>query len=112
MQSCCCLLQNFVGLSISDGYIASGSETNEASVIFSPLSFLVSLLKVEFGQVFVYHKAFPMPVLSHKFSSADPVTGRELEEGVQFISCVCWRGQSNTLVAANSCGNVKLLEMV
>ncbi|CAA6671507.1 unnamed protein product [Spirodela intermedia] len=62
-------VKNFVGLSISDGYI-----------------------------VFVYHKAFPMPVLSFKFNS--------------FISCVCWRGQSSTLVAANSTGNIKLLEMI
>ncbi|MQL92933.1 hypothetical protein Taro_025571 [Colocasia esculenta] len=84
-------VKNFVGLSISDGYIATGSETNE---------------------VFVYHKAFPMPVLSFKFGSNDPLSGREADDGTQFISCVCWRGQSSTLVAANSTGNIKLLEMV
>ncbi|KAF8411142.1 hypothetical protein HHK36_003681 [Tetracentron sinense] len=64
-------VKNFVGLSISDGYIATGSETNE---------------------VFVYHKAFPMPVLSLKFSSTDPLSGREVDDAVQFISSVCWRG--------------------
>ncbi|CAA7408608.1 unnamed protein product [Spirodela intermedia] len=84
-------VKNFVGLSISDGYIATGSETNE---------------------VFVYHKAFPMPVLSFKFNSADPLSGREIDDSAQFISCVCWRGQSSTLVAANSTGNIKLLEMI
>ncbi|KAK1268307.1 Protein SPA1-RELATED 4 [Acorus gramineus] len=76
-------IKNFVGLSISDGYIATGSETNE---------------------VFVYHKAFPMPVLSFKFEGPDPLS--------QFVSSVCWRGQSNTLLAANSTGNIKLLDMV
>ncbi|KAJ0964815.1 hypothetical protein J5N97_025953 [Dioscorea zingiberensis] len=84
-------VKNFVGLSIYDGYIATGSETNE---------------------IFVYHKAFPMPVLSYKFENVDPVTGREQNDASQFISCVCWRGQSSILVAANSSGNIKLLEMI
>ncbi|CAN6443632.1 unnamed protein product [Victoria cruziana] len=84
-------LKNFVGLSVSDGYIATGSETNE---------------------IFIYYKAFPMPVLSYKFSSTDPITGSELDDASQFVSCVCWRGQSSTLVAANSTGNIKILEMV
>ncbi|URD74980.1 Protein SUPPRESSOR OF PHYA-105 [Musa troglodytarum] len=83
--------KNFVGLSVSDGYIATGSETNE---------------------VFIYHKAFPMPVLSYKFSTTDPISGQENDDTSQFVSCVCWRGQSSTLLAANSSGNIKFLEMV
>ncbi|KAG6507355.1 hypothetical protein ZIOFF_032697 [Zingiber officinale] len=83
--------KNFVGLSVYDGYIATGSETNE---------------------LFVYHKAFPMPVLSYKFSNADPISGQETDDASQFVSCVCWRGQSSTLLAANSSGNIKFLEMV
>ncbi|KAI4374701.1 hypothetical protein MLD38_012664 [Melastoma candidum] len=84
-------VKNFVGLSVSDGYIATGSETNE---------------------VFVYHKAFPMPALSFKFNSPDPLSSPEADDPTQFISSVCWRGQSSTLVAANSSGNIKILEMV
>nr|GMD84093.1 protein SPA1-RELATED 4-like isoform X1 [Ipomoea batatas] len=53
-------LKNFVGLSVSDGFIATGSETNE---------------------VFVYHKAFPMPALSYKFNSTDP-SGDEMDDGL------------------------------
>ncbi|CAL9063799.1 unnamed protein product [Musa banksii] len=83
--------KNFVGLSVSDGYIATGSETNE---------------------VFIYHKAFPMPVLSYKFSTTDPISGQENDDASQFVSCVCWRGQSSTLLAANSSGNIKFLEMI
>ncbi|KAF9672798.1 hypothetical protein SADUNF_Sadunf11G0081700 [Salix dunnii] len=83
--------RNFVGLSVANGYIATGSETNE---------------------VFVYHKAFPMPVLSYKFNNTDPLSGHEMDDTTQFISSVCWRGQSSTLVAANSTGNIKILEMV
>ncbi|XP_051146770.1 protein SPA1-RELATED 4 [Andrographis paniculata] len=84
-------VKNFVGLSVSEGYIATGSETNE---------------------VYVYHKAFPMPALSFKFSSTDPFSGQVDDTAAQFISSICWRGQTSTLVAANSMGNVKLLEMV
>ncbi|KAL1299514.1 hypothetical protein AAHE18_18G116100 [Arachis hypogaea] len=84
-------VKNFVGLSVSDGYIATGSETNE---------------------VFIYHKAFPMPALSFKFQNTDPLSGHEVEDATQFVSSVCWRGQSSTLLAANSTGNVKILEMV
>ncbi|KAA8523907.1 hypothetical protein F0562_010330 [Nyssa sinensis] len=84
-------VKNFVGLSVSEGYIATGSETNE---------------------VFIYHKAFPMPALAFKFNSTDPLSGDEVDDPAQFISAVCWRGQSSTLVAANSTGNIKLLEMV
>ncbi|GKV38322.1 hypothetical protein SLEP1_g46246 [Rubroshorea leprosula] len=85
-------VKNFVGLSVSDGYIATGSETNE---------------------VFIYHKAFPMPALSFKFNSTDMFSSHEIDDSLQFISSVCWRGQSSsTLVAANSTGNIKILEMV
>uniref|UniRef100_A0A7N0V0K2 Protein kinase domain-containing protein n=1 Tax=Kalanchoe fedtschenkoi TaxID=63787 RepID=A0A7N0V0K2_KALFE len=84
-------VKNFVGLSVYDGYIATGSETNE---------------------VFIYHKAFPMPALSFKFNAADPLSGQETHDAAQFVSSVCWRGQSSTLVAASSTGNIKILEMV
>lgn len=63
------------------------------------------------AQVFVYHKALPMPAVSFKFNSTDPLSGDEVDDTAQFISSVCWRGQSSTLVAANSMGNIKLLEM-
>ncbi|XP_026422336.1 protein SPA1-RELATED 4-like isoform X2 [Papaver somniferum] len=79
--------RNFVGLSVYDDYITTGSETNE---------------------VFIYHKAFPMPVLSFKFNNTDALSCQDVEE--PFISSVCWRDKS-TLLAANSAGNIKLLEM-
>ncbi|KAI3883433.1 hypothetical protein MKX03_031898 [Papaver bracteatum] len=84
--------KNFVGLSVSDGYIACGSETNE---------------------VYSYYKSLPMPITSHKFGSTDSVTGQEIGSDVgQFVASVCWRGRSNMLVAANSIGTIKVLEMV
>ncbi|GER30281.1 SPA1-related 2 [Striga asiatica] len=84
--------KNFVGMSVSDGYIACGSETNE---------------------VYTYHKSLPMPITAHKFGSIDPITGKESEDGNgQFVSSVCWRHKSNMVVAANSSGSIKLLQLV
>ncbi|KAI4369847.1 hypothetical protein MLD38_018248 [Melastoma candidum] len=62
--------KNFVGLSVWDGYIACGSETNE---------------------VFTYYKSMPSPISSLWFGSPDTVSGsnNENEEG-HFVSTVCW----------------------
>lgn len=84
--------KNFVGLSVSDGYIACGSETNE---------------------VYAYHRSLPMPITSYKFGSADPLSGQETgDDNGQFVSSVCWRGKSNMVVTANSTGSIKLLQLV
>ncbi|KAK4484714.1 hypothetical protein RD792_007306 [Penstemon davidsonii] len=106
-------VKNFVGLSVSsEGYIATGSETNEGESANLPraVNRFVSVF-CETMQVYVYHKAFPMPSVSFKFNSSDSLSGDEVDDAAQFISSVCWRGQSTTLVAANSMGNIKVLEM-
>jgi hypothetical protein len=64
-------------------------------------------------QVYSYYKTFPMPITSHKFGSIDPITGQETnDDNQQFVSSVCWRGRSNMVVAANSSGSIKVLELV
>ncbi|KAK1268193.1 Protein SUPPRESSOR OF PHYA-105 1 [Acorus gramineus] len=84
--------KNFVGLTTYDGYIACGSETNE---------------------VYAYYRSLPMPITSHKFGCIDSISGQETsDDNGQFVSSVCWRGKSNMVVAANSTGTIKLLEMV
>ncbi|XP_059661141.1 E3 ubiquitin-protein ligase COP1 isoform X2 [Cornus florida] len=79
--------KNFVGLSVNSGYIACGSETNE---------------------VFVYHKAISKPVTWHRFGSPDPDDTDE-DAGSYFISAVCWKSDSPTMLAANSQGTIKVL---
>ncbi|KAA8520719.1 hypothetical protein F0562_015009 [Nyssa sinensis] len=49
--------KNFVGLSVFDGYIACGSETDE---------------------VYTYYRSLPMPITSRKFGSIDPISGHEI----------------------------------
>ncbi|XP_047337560.1 protein SPA1-RELATED 2-like [Impatiens glandulifera] len=84
--------KNFVGLSVNDGFIACGSETNE---------------------VCAYYKSLPMPITAHKFGSIDPISGREIDDdNGQFVSSVCWKKNSDMMIAANSSGCIKLLQMV
>lgn len=54
-----------------------------------------------------------MAITSHKFGSLDPISGRETEDdNGQFVSSVCWKGSSDMIVAANSSGLIKVLQMV
>ncbi|TPX34474.1 hypothetical protein SmJEL517_g02905 [Synchytrium microbalum] len=89
--------KNFVGLSVNSDsqFVACGSETNS---------------------VFVYWLHVGSPVVVYKFGNGvDPVTGEELadEDPAQFVSSVAYRRtHPNVLIAANSQGRVKVLEMV
>ncbi|XP_041990902.1 E3 ubiquitin-protein ligase COP1-like isoform X1 [Salvia splendens] len=79
--------KNFVGLTANSEYIACGSETNE---------------------VFVYHKAISKPAAWHKFNNSETEEGEE-DAGSYFISAVCWKSDSPTMVTANSQGTIKVL---
>ncbi|KAM6572561.1 E3 ubiquitin-protein ligase COP1 isoform X1 [Cannabis sativa] len=79
--------KNFVGLSVNSEYIACGSETNE---------------------VFVYHKEISNPVTWHRFGSPD-LDDVEDDGASYFISAVCWKRDSPTMLTANSQGTIKVL---
>ncbi|XP_064977435.1 E3 ubiquitin-protein ligase COP1-like isoform X6 [Musa acuminata AAA Group] len=79
--------KNFVGLTVNHEYIACGSETNE---------------------VCVYHKAILTPAARHKLGSLD-FDDAEDDAGLYFISAVCWKSDSPTMLAANSQGTIKVL---
>ncbi|CAL5411875.1 unnamed protein product [Camellia sinensis] len=79
--------KNFVGLTVNSEYIACGSETND---------------------VFVYHKAISRPAAWHRFASSD-LDDVDDDAGSYFISAVCWKSDSPTMLAANSQGTIKAL---
>ncbi|KAL0915301.1 hypothetical protein M5K25_015708 [Dendrobium thyrsiflorum] len=79
--------KNFVGLTVNNEYIACGSETND---------------------VFVYHKAISKPAAWHRLGSPD-LDETEDDPGSYFISAVCWKSDSPTMLAANSQGTIKVL---
>ncbi|KAJ1726097.1 hypothetical protein LPJ61_005423, partial [Coemansia biformis] len=86
--------KNFVGLTISGGdWIACGSENNT---------------------MYAYYRNLSHPAVTHRFGNCNPVTGVEQVEDDPslFVSAVCWKSRTNTLLSANSQGIIKILEMV
>lgn len=88
--------KNFVGLSVNSTaeFIACGSETNA---------------------VYVYSSRLSRPVLVQNFGNPiDSLSGEEVPERDpnRFVSSVCWkRNTPNVLVAANSQGRIKVMEL-
>ncbi|XP_048507915.1 E3 ubiquitin-protein ligase COP1-like [Athalia rosae] len=86
--------KNFVGLATDGDYVACGSENNA---------------------LYVYYKGLSKQLFSYKFDAARSVLElqeRKEEEINEFVSAVCWRQMSNVVVAANSQGIIKILELV
>ncbi|KXS12621.1 WD40 repeat-like protein [Gonapodya prolifera JEL478] len=89
--------KNFVGLSVNSEteLFACGSESNE---------------------VFIYHRSLARPLLVHRFGAPLVSTTGEPapeEDGSHFVSSVCWRRHNaSQLICANSCGRLKVVEIV
>ncbi|XP_044739270.1 E3 ubiquitin-protein ligase COP1-like [Chrysoperla carnea] len=84
--------KNFVGLATDGDYVACGSENNS---------------------LYVYYKGLTKQLFSFKFDTVRSVLEQDKkdDEPNEFVSAVCWRQHSNILVAANSQGIIKLLEL-
>ena len=83
--------KNFVGLATDGTYVACGSENNS---------------------LYVYYKGLSQSVLSYKFEPPRSLLERErADDGSQFVSAVCCKTGSSVLVAANSQGTIKVLEL-
>ncbi|KAJ8896466.1 hypothetical protein PR048_001810 [Dryococelus australis] len=85
--------KNFVGLATDGDYIACGSENNA---------------------LYVYYKGLTKQLFNFKFEPVRSVVEVERKEDDvnEFVSAVCWRQHSNVVVAANSQGIIKVLELV
>ncbi|KAK6194814.1 hypothetical protein SNE40_000362 [Patella caerulea] len=85
--------KNFVGLSTDGDYVACGSENNS---------------------LYIYYKGLAKQLMTYKFDTARSVleNNRKDEDQNEFVSAVTWRPSSNVVVAANSQGTVKVLELV
>lgn len=67
-------------------------------------------------QVYVYYKMMSKPVAKRVFSAlpTDPVGTAPASgspDSSQFISAVCWKPGTNTLLAANSQGTIKVMQL-
>lgn len=85
--------KNFVGLATDGDYIACGSENNS---------------------LYIYYKGLSKQLLTYKFDAVRSVLEKDKKEDDvnEFVSAVAWRSGSNVVVAANSQGTVKVLELV
>lgn len=87
--------KNFVGLATDGDYIACGSENNS---------------------LYVYYKGISKQLLTFKFDVVTSImeqnNKKDADSGNEFVSAVAWRPGSNVVVAANSQGIVKVLELV
>lgn len=82
--------KNFVGLATDGDYISCGSEDNS---------------------LYIYYKGLSKQLLSLKLDGTKNISdpGYDLNE---FVSAVCWRKENNVILAANSRGIIKILELV
>lgn len=85
--------KNFVGLATDGDFISCGSENNS---------------------LYVYYKSLASQVLTFRFDANKSILEKDKREddSNEFVSAVCWRVGSNVLIAANSQGNIKVLELV
>lgn len=85
--------KNFVGLATDGDYIGCGSENNS---------------------LFIYYKGLGKKLFSYKFETIEGVLEPERREDDmnEFVSAVCWKQNSNVVVAANSRGMINILELL
>ncbi len=92
--------KNFVGLATDGDYVTCGSENNS---------------------LYIYYKGLSKPLFNFKFDTvarslldrtADRrINGMADDDTNEFVSAVCWRQGSPIVVAANSQGTIKVLEL-
>jgi len=118
--------KNFVGLAVSNGYVVCGSETNTVHLYQREIS--RPLLNYKFDdQTNATSKttmtsttststtttttAAAATITSSTATSSNERTKKD-ESGSEFVSAMCWSNRENILLAANSQGVVKVLELV
>jgi len=92
--------KNFVGLATNGEHIVCGSETNE---------------------VYTYYKKCKQPICNYDFSidSLNEMRSRVLglskvpaeQNQSEFVSALCWKKESNIVMAANSSGKAHILQL-
>lgn len=107
--------KNFVGLATNGEHIVCGEllECNTDDMNF--------ILGSETNEVYTYYKKCRQPICSYDFST-DSL--EEMSQGVlsytraipefphaEFVSALCWKKESNIVMAANSLGKAHILQL-
>ncbi|XP_035713192.1 E3 ubiquitin-protein ligase COP1 [Folsomia candida] len=83
--------KNFVGLGTDGNYIACGSENNS---------------------LYIYYRDISRPLLHFKFDNHRNMLDKpKVDDAGEFVSAVVWKKGSPVIVAANSQGSIKILEL-
>jgi len=84
--------KNFVGLATDGNFLACGSENNS---------------------LYVYYKSITKPLFSFRFDNHQSMLDKaRADDSSEFVSAVAWKRGSPVVVAANSQGAIKVLELV
>lgn len=85
--------KNFVGLATDGNHIVCGSENN---------------------QLYLYYKGLSDPLMCYDFGRADSCQSplATSEPGSDFVSAICWKKNTNVIVAANSQGTTHILQLL
>lgn len=104
--------KNFVGLSTNGDYVACGSEDNSVYVYYKSLSKPLFCFNMDVtASSEPSHSAFASSGRSSHATGFSSDSER-LSDMNDFVSAVTWRNQTNAIVAANSRGIIKVLELV
>ena len=57
---------------------------------------------------YCYYKSLSKPVICHKFTKERTADTDDAEDTANFVSSVCWKKNSNVLLAANSLGTISV----
>ena len=104
--------KNFVGLATDGDYIACGSEDNSLYVYYKG-DFLIK----NFSIIKKIFSGLERPLIKYRFEVQRTILPEHLsgsrpdEDSSEFLSAVAWRPRTNTLLAANSQGIIKLLTL-
>ncbi|XP_053668667.1 E3 ubiquitin-protein ligase COP1-like [Anopheles marshallii] len=113
--------KNFAGLATNNDYLACGSEDNSLCVYYKGLSKQLFNLKFSSGSSGNGGSASAAGTgsssgIGNSSSRTSGLQSTDMErsnsEGNEFVSAVCWRKQSNIIIAGNSEGVIKILEIV
>ena len=61
----------------------------------------------------MYHKSLSSPLNTYSFGAPPTPPGADpTVDSMHFISATCWKGESPTVLAANSLGMIKVMTLV
>lgn len=112
--------KNFVGLATDGDYIACGSEDNSLYIYYKGLSKQLFNFKIDSctssGDKGANSSRLPTAAPATGGTAANSGSGNSDGDRANdindFVSAVCWRKQCNVVLAANSRGLIKVLELV